>query len=69
MDLDSKDKRGSTPLHWACFQSSEISLLYLLEWLDKDQIDLQDQDGYTAVHLAIKTAESLKSGRPLRALL
>jgi ankyrin repeat protein len=42
MDLDSKDKRGSTPLHWACFQSSEISLLYLLEWLDKDQIDLQD---------------------------
>lgn len=36
LELDSRDKRGSTPLHWACFQSSEISMLYLLEWLTKE---------------------------------
>ena len=69
MSLVAKDKRGSTPLHWACFQSAEIALIYLLGWLTVDQLNIQDQDGYTAVHLAIRAAEGLQSGRPLRALL
>lgn len=30
---------------------------------------MPDCDGYTALHLAVKSSESLKSGRPLRALL
>jgi ankyrin repeat protein len=34
MDLTSVDNRGSTPIHWACFSSSEVALLYLLGWLD-----------------------------------
>lgn len=33
MHLCSKDKRGSTPLHWACYQGSEVALIYLLGWL------------------------------------
>lgn len=69
MDLVCTDKRGSTPLHWACFQNSEVALIYLLGWLRRDQLDLKDCDGYTALHLAVKSSESLKSGRPLRALL
>jgi hypothetical protein len=43
--------------------------MYLLGWLSTDELNLQDEDGFTAVHLAIKAAENLKSGRPLRALL
>lgn len=69
MSLTTRDERGSTPLHWACFQSAEISLMYLLGWLSKEELDLQDVEGFTAVHLAIRAAENLKSGRPLRALL
>jgi ankyrin repeat protein len=33
MNLTSVDRRGSTPLHWACFQNSEVALIYLLGWL------------------------------------
>lgn len=32
LNLNSADKRGSTPLHWACFRQSEIALSYLLAW-------------------------------------
>ena len=34
IDLRSKDARGSTPLHWACYSKSEIALCYLLSWTD-----------------------------------
>lgn len=64
-----KDNRGSTPLHWACFQNSEIALIYLLGWLKQNDLNSQDIDGYTPLHLAVKSSEQLKSGRPLRALL
>ena len=57
MDLTSTDKRGSTPLHWACFQNSEVALIYLLGWLSVDQLNLQDIDGYTALHLSVKSSE------------
>lgn len=32
VDINKKDKRGSTPLHWACYSQSEIALTYLLAW-------------------------------------
>lgn len=32
LDINSKDRRGSTPLHWACFRQSEVALSYLLAW-------------------------------------
>lgn len=32
VDINKKDKRGSTPLHWACYSNSEIALSYLLAW-------------------------------------
>jgi len=32
LDLNARDKRGSTPLHWACYSSSEIALSYILAW-------------------------------------
>jgi len=69
MSLTEKDKRGSTPLHWACFQTSEVALIYLLGWLTQDQLNIRDLEGQTALHLAVKSTEKLKSGRPVRALL
>ena len=67
MDLQCRDNRGSTPLHWACYSKSEIALCYLLSWAK----DLNDKDieGYTPLHLAVKSVESLRSTRPVRSLL
>jgi len=69
MDIYAVDNRNSTPLHWACFSNSEVALVYLLGWYDKDKLNMQDCDKYTPLHMAVKGADQLKSGRPLRALL
>ena len=57
MNLCSKDKRGSTPLHWACYQGSEVALIYLLGWLKQYQLTYKDEEGLTALHLAVKSSE------------
>ena len=30
MDINDKDNRGTSPLHWACFSKSEFALSYIL---------------------------------------
>jgi ankyrin repeat protein len=67
MDLNIKDNRGSTPLHWACYSKSEIALCYILSWTKA--LDEKDIDGFTPLHLAVKSVDSLKSSRPVRSLL
>lgn len=67
--MNCRDARGSTPLHWACFSSSELALIYILAWIEPSDLKLQDIDGYTALHLAVKSTEELESCRPIRALL
>ena len=67
MDLKIRDNRGSTPLHWACYPKSEIALNYLLSWVTN--LEEQDTEGYTPLHLAVKSVETLRSTRPVRALL
>lgn len=32
LDINSKDKRGSTALHWACYSQSETAIAYILAW-------------------------------------
>jgi ankyrin repeat protein len=32
LDVNSGDKKNSTPLHWASFAGAELSLSYLLSW-------------------------------------
>jgi hypothetical protein len=44
-------------------------LIYILAWTKPKDLCIQDVDGYTALHLAVKSAEELKSCRPIRALL
>jgi ankyrin repeat protein len=55
MDIKSKDKRLSTPLHWACYSRSEVALCYLVAWIK----DLEDKDieGFTPLHLAVKSVD------------
>jgi|APSaa5957512535_1039671.scaffolds.fasta_scaffold76090_1 ankyrin repeat protein len=69
MDITSTDSRGSTPLHWACYRCSELALIYILAWVRAPDLQLKDVDGYTPLHLAVKSAEEFKSCRPIRALL
>ena len=69
MDITSVDARGSTPLHWACYRCSELALIYILAWVKPKDLCLADVDGYTPLHLAVKSAEEFKSCRPIRALL
>ena len=57
MDINTLDARGSTPLHWACFSCSELALIYILAWIKPADLRLQDTDGYTALHLAVKSSE------------
>lgn len=69
LNIKSIDNRNSTPLHWACYSKSEIALCYLLSWLKKEELNDQDIEGYTALHLAIKSVETVRSTRPVRSML
>lgn len=37
--IRSRDNRGSTPMHWACYSKSEVALIYLLAWVRPTQLD------------------------------
>ena len=67
LDINQVDNKGSTPLHWACYQQSEFAIAYILAMNPK--LEIQDQAGYTPLHLAIKSTATLKSTRPVRTLL
>lgn len=54
-------------MHWACYSKSEIALCYLLSWVH--DLNEQDIEGFTPLHLAVKSVESLRSTRPVRSLL
>jgi ankyrin repeat protein len=54
IDINFVDNEMCTPLHWACLQSSFISVHYLLAW--GANINAKDKAGYTPMHLAVKAA-------------
>ena len=54
-------------MHWACYSNSEIALSYLLAW--GPNLNAQDQDGFTPLHLAVKSVDTVESTRPVRFLL
>ena len=51
MNIESVDELMSTPLHWACYNGAEESILYLLSW--EVPLNLQDKEGLTPLHLAV----------------
>ena len=53
MSLLSKDAQGNIPLHWACYNSSEEAINFLLSYMD--DINIQNNDGKTPLHIAVFT--------------
>ena len=57
-DLNLLDKKGSTPLHWAPFLSSENAINFLSSW--NVDLDIKDFDsGLTPLHLAAITGNAI----------
>lgn len=52
-DINVRDKNGCTPLHWAVYMGSPISISYLLANKDID-INAKDIWGQTPLHKAVK---------------
>ena len=72
LDINSTDKRGNTPLHWAVYQNFEIALSFILSWspkLDQKNAVINGEGGETPVHFALKFVDNSKSNRILRFLL
>lgn len=67
LDINSKDKRDSTPLHWAAFAGADIALNYIISW--GGEINAQDIKGLTPLHLAVRTSEDIFTSRSIRTLL
>ncbi len=67
MGVSVGDKWGSTPLHWACYMAAENAVSYLLASVNN--LNLQDVEGLTPLHLA--TWSALRSGnlKPMKLLL
>lgn len=53
MSVLSKDSQGNVPLHWACYNSSEEAINFLLSYMD--DINIQNNEGKTPLHVAVFT--------------
>lgn len=53
MSVLSQDSQGNIPLHWACYNSSEESINFLLSYMD--DINIRNNDGRTPLHVAVFT--------------
>lgn len=53
IDINSKDKAGNTPLHWACYNSSEEALSFILKY--SPDINASNKIGMTPLHIAVYT--------------
>ena len=69
LNINERDHRGSSPLHWSIFSCSELAMIYILAWLSLDELSHRDEEGYTAMHLAVKTSDKLENSRTVRVLL
>ena len=67
MDINVRDSKFSTPLHWACYTRSEMALTYLLSM--KPNLEAKDVQGFTALHIAVASVAKLGSTRNVKALL
>ena len=52
------DDEGCTPLHWAIHSNEDLSVKYLIGWMNDLELSLgqQDYQGYSPVHRAIMAA-------------
>ena len=67
LNINSKDKRESSPLHWAAFAGAELALSYIVAW--GADVNAIDSKGLSPLHLAVKSAEDLRSTKSIKQLL
>ena len=67
LDINIRDSKQSTPLHWACYTRSEIAIGYILSM--KPELDAKDIQGFTPLHIAVTSVPKLGSTRSVKALL
>jgi len=67
LNVNSKDKRESTPLHWAAFAGAELTLSFIVAYTSN--VNEPDARGLSPLHLAVKSCEDLRSTKALKALL
>ena len=65
--IDSCDAKGRTPLHWAVHYSSNYVLEYILAV--KQNLEIRDDFGYTALHKAIPQVSYLDSDIVVKTLV
>lgn len=51
-ELRSRDNSGNTPLHWTCYMTAEVAMVYLISWIKC--LDDVDHEGKTPLHMAVK---------------
>ena len=67
MDINIKDSKKCTPLHWACYTCSEMALDYILSM--KPNLEAKDIRGLTPLHIAVNCVDKIGSTRCVKALL
>lgn len=60
-DVNDRDNKNSSALHWAAYLGKEIALTYLIAW--GANVNAQDTENNTPLHLAVLTAEKIKESR------
>ena len=56
LDINSKDNKGNSALHWAVFCNSKQTVDYLIYF--NIDVNLKDNDGWTALMYAVRYSES-----------
>lgn len=60
-DVNDRDNKRSSALHWAAYLNKEIALTYLLAW--GANVNSQDAERNTPLHLAVITSERVQETR------
>ena len=66
-DINDRDEKHSTALHWAAYLNKEITLSYLIAW--GARINAFEIEGNTPLHLAVVSSEIVKDARCVKILL
>ena len=53
MNINEVDENISTPLYGACYMNREISINYILTWINHKDVNLQDINGESLIDITI----------------
>lgn len=59
-DINEKDNRGTTPIHWAVYANNEQSVEYLIKKGAK--LNVEDKSGITPLHMALMNSKTTVLG-------